>query len=999
MIIYPMVETTSEKAVKPAHTKKWLKLRTKKWIDDESVWMFIDGSSSGWHAAVILDPFAKTNTELAEFQSPKSANIGPELMSCLIGLKEADPTKPLTIVHDYIGTGAWLVNAWKIKSPNVQKVVDLIRATIKARGFTSVRFIHTGGHQKNDTDFGRYNNRVDQLCNDQQVVNATVGWHYEGSPKVTRPVPVPSTPRLGSTLPAGIELSSGQQKAMSHLEEGRNVFLTGVAGTGKTLILNSWLHTQDPNRVAVTASTGIAATHLGGRTVHAWSGCGIGERQVSEIVYTKYWRDKVAPVIAHTKTLVIDEISMLDGKIFQLVDHLCRKGRHKHLPFGGLQVILVGDMGQLPPVEADRHGFVFQTQAWKDLGLLTVRLNTIVRQDDKEFSDLLSRVRLGKITDHDVSVLESRVGAFDPESANACRLMTHRAQAATINEQRLATTAGRKRVFCSRDTAKTPNHRKLLEKTCLSPERLELKVGARVMFTKNGDNYVNGTIGTIEELSKKGGVVSVRLSGSGALIFVEPVTWKIEGSVTVKTGGKERVEKQTIASRKQYPLVLAWAITIHKCISPDMMVDTDQGFIPAGEMAPSGLVATVDGFKPYQDFVSNPIRYGLCITTFKGYVIKVTPEHGLMCATEVEVWSRVAAADVSVGNFLRLVRGNKGIGDRNVSVELPAPPIPDRRAKAFKVPNVLTVRLAEFFGLMVADGTLYKRGFRLAKRHSDVVARFAELGEALFGVVPKTWEKTKGFIKPVYYAEFNSKPVADWLRSVGGMRPKKKEVPGLVLRGTGSQQKKFLKGLFADGSVHLRRGTFSHIEWSASSERTSSVVQSLLLHLGIVSSRKRVERCKDGRAYVSWRLWIYGANAARFRDEIGFVSKFKRMRLRTAGGRDDRRGVLLEQFVPDEIVSIEKVSMPSVCVTVPEHGRFIQNGFDGFNSQGMTLDTVSVDLSKTFSPGQAYVALSRVKTLEGLNIEGWRGRDCVMAHPAVLDYLTKRLPPLKGNGP
>lgn len=179
-MINPMVETTSENAVKPAHTRRWLKLRTGKWVDDKSSWMFIDGSSSGWHAAVILNPFAKTKTELANFQEPKSANIGPELWSCLIGLREADPAKPLTIVHDYIGTGAWLVGAWKIKSQNVQEAVDLIRAVIKEREFTSIRFIHTGGHQKNDTDFAVFNGRADQLCNDQRVVHTTVCWDYEG---------------------------------------------------------------------------------------------------------------------------------------------------------------------------------------------------------------------------------------------------------------------------------------------------------------------------------------------------------------------------------------------------------------------------------------------------------------------------------------------------------------------------------------------------------------------------------------------------------------------------------------------------------------------------------------------------------------------------------------------------------------------------------------------------------------------------------------------------
>lgn len=178
-MIHPMVETTSENATKPAHTRKWLKLRTGRWINDESVWMFIDGSSSGWHAAVILDPFAKTLTKIAKFREPKSANIGPELWSLLIGLEVVDPTKPLTVVHDYMGTGAWLVKAWKIKSPNVKDAVDVIRATMERREFTSIRFIHHGGHQKDATDFTRYNGVADQLCNDQQTVHTMVDWEFE----------------------------------------------------------------------------------------------------------------------------------------------------------------------------------------------------------------------------------------------------------------------------------------------------------------------------------------------------------------------------------------------------------------------------------------------------------------------------------------------------------------------------------------------------------------------------------------------------------------------------------------------------------------------------------------------------------------------------------------------------------------------------------------------------------------------------------------------------
>jgi hypothetical protein len=181
-MIHPMVETTSMNATKPAHTKKWLKYRTGRHIDDKSIWMFIDGSSTGWHAAVILNPFTKKITRIAKFRKPnKSANVGAELMSLVIGLQadEAEPDKRIIVVHDYIGTGAWLVKAWKIKSPEVLDIVQGINYTIDMKAFTSVRFIHHGGHQKDDTDFTRWNNEVDQLCTNQQEVHATVCWNPE----------------------------------------------------------------------------------------------------------------------------------------------------------------------------------------------------------------------------------------------------------------------------------------------------------------------------------------------------------------------------------------------------------------------------------------------------------------------------------------------------------------------------------------------------------------------------------------------------------------------------------------------------------------------------------------------------------------------------------------------------------------------------------------------------------------------------------------------------
>jgi len=558
-----MVETTSEKAVKPAHTKKWLKLRTKKWIDDKSIWMFIDGSSSGWHAAVILDPFAKQKTELAAFQAPKSANIGPELLSCLIGLREVDPTKPLTVVHDYMGTGAWMVGAWKIKSPNVQEAVNQINAVVAERGFTSIRFIHTGGHQKNDTDFGVHNNRADQLCNDQRNVHTMVPWEFgvESTPIAAQPAKAPAA---GGELPDALVLTPGQAKAVELLQQGRNVFLTGVAGTGKTLVLNAWLRGGKEKVVAVTASTGIAATHLGGRTVHSWSGCKVGDKPVGEIVNTNAWRNYTAQGIRDAEALVIDEISMLDGRIFEMVDLLCQVARRNRRPFGGLQVILVGDMGQLAPVRAKDYGFVFNTNSWSALKLHCVRLLRVMRQHDEQFIEVLGAIRGGNLSDEGLELLSQRVGAFDPDKVNACRLMTHRAHASSVNEARLAALPGKAKTYLASDASNSPASMELLDKSCLSPKELNLKVGARVMLTKNGIGYVNGSQGTIKRLGRPGAPIIVELDAGKRQISLERATWKI--SKTSKKGKKEaaKVTEKVLASRVQYPLCLAWAMTIHK---------------------------------------------------------------------------------------------------------------------------------------------------------------------------------------------------------------------------------------------------------------------------------------------------------------------------------------------------------------------------------------------------------------------------------------------------
>ncbi len=347
-----------------------------------------------------------------------------------------------------------------------------------------------------------------------------------------------------------------QEEALSILKLGVNVFLTGEPGSGKTHTINryiAWLRERgvDP---AVTASTGIAATHVSGMTIHSWSGIGV-KRDLNdwdvEMIASK---EKTAERIIHAKVLIIDEISMLDARTLESVDKVLRTLRHKTLapeePFGGLQVIFVGDFFQLPPISrGERAQFAFESHAWKAANPVACYLSEQHRQEDSVFLDLLNAVRRGDVMDEHYEILRGRMKRAD--KGTATRLHTHNAEADRINVESLAKVEGKAKVF-EMTSRGAKNLVESLKQNCLSPERLTLKEGASVMFTRNNfeHGYANGTLGTVSGFANSG--YPIVKTKNGRLIEVELEEW------TIQDGNK------ILARISQLPLRLAWAITIHK---------------------------------------------------------------------------------------------------------------------------------------------------------------------------------------------------------------------------------------------------------------------------------------------------------------------------------------------------------------------------------------------------------------------------------------------------
>ena len=346
-----------------------------------------------------------------------------------------------------------------------------------------------------------------------------------------------------------------QREALEILKMGYNCYITGAAGSGKTHLLNKYINFLKSKgvEVGVTASTGIAATHIGGSTIHSWSGIGIKDDltlyDLEDLESKKYISDR----FKNTEVLVIDEISMLHHFRLDLVDNVARSLRRVNAPFGGMQVILCGDFFQLPPVsrmgERESH-FSYKSSAWKDLNMKICYLEEQHRQKDKDFLKVLNDIRGNCVDEDTLLILQGRHNQKTKQNIEPTRLHTHNINVDTINDAELAKISGQTFVFNMEEKGRKPLLESL-KRSCLAPEILKLKIGAKVIFVKNNPEagYANGTLGKI--IDCKYGHPRV-LTTSNKVIDVEPATW------TVEEEGKMKAQIQ------KFPLRLAWAITVHK---------------------------------------------------------------------------------------------------------------------------------------------------------------------------------------------------------------------------------------------------------------------------------------------------------------------------------------------------------------------------------------------------------------------------------------------------
>ncbi len=393
----------------------------------------------------------------------------------------------------------------------------------------------------------------------------------------------------------GILSNMLQTDALKILKAGRNVYLTGAAGAGKTYVLNQYIEYLKDHKIkpSVTASTGIAATHIGGMTIHSWSGIGIKNDLTDWDIDAMEQKQYLVKRITGASVLIIDEVSMLSPNMLDMVDQVCKALRRNTEPFGGLQIVLSGDFFQLPPimrgVQSGDEQFADSSRAWREADIRTCYITEQYRQQSDPITDILNDVRDGTITNKSMKLLEGRVGAkFKSVESGAeiepIRLYTHNTNVDARNQEELAKLDGKVETF---EMTGKGNKRiiETLKKGVLAPETLELKKGAKVMFVKNNfeAGYVNGTLGEIIDFEFGRPVVT---TSNGDEIVVNAEEWMVED------GGK------SLASVSQLPLRLAWAITVHKSqgMSLDAAeIDLSKAFAPGQGYVALSRLRTLDG--------------------------------------------------------------------------------------------------------------------------------------------------------------------------------------------------------------------------------------------------------------------------------------------------------------------------------------------------------------------------------------------------------------------
>lgn len=338
-----------------------------------------------------------------------------------------------------------------------------------------------------------------------------------------------------------------QNKALEMMNSGKNVFITGSAGVGKSFLIQHFIKSSE-KKISVTSTTGVSAILIGGRTIHSWAGIGISNKDYRKTLFSIRKNKPALDRWLNTEVLIIDEISMIDHEVLSLLNSLAADLRSDHFNlFGGIQLIVAGDWAQLSPI--NKSTFAFEHSCWKSLEFNTVILHKIMRQEDEIFINMLQELRLGECSKETEKIINNTKENLKDSLILPTKLRSRNTDVDKINETEFAKLSKDNAVFSYKAIYNSKYAQDKFKD--ITPDLLNLCVGCQVMVTYNisqESGVVNGTRGIVEYCDPL--VIKIKLM-DGFIYDVPKVIWDIE-------------VKDSIYTKKQFPLRLAYAVSIHK---------------------------------------------------------------------------------------------------------------------------------------------------------------------------------------------------------------------------------------------------------------------------------------------------------------------------------------------------------------------------------------------------------------------------------------------------
>lgn len=704
-----------------------------------------------------------------------------------------------------------------------------------------------------------------------------------------------------------------QKKAFDDALKGYNVFITGPAGVGKSfcvkLIKNMIL--SKTKKIGITSSTGCSALSIDGQTVHSFLGIGLGklpaEKIYSDLVksskkYALYIKLKAL------KVLIIDEISMINGNLFELIDKYLKLIKNSDRPFGGVQLILSGDFFQLSPVNSNYY--CFESPIWDQSGIKTIELIKSFRQSDQAFVDILNNLRYGNCTDEILHILNQKV--VFPKGIRPVKLYTINRDVDSEN----------KKIMQSLDNDVYSFKAISYNKEKCDDKSIDLCKDAQVMITYNIDpknEIINGKIGIIDNIDYFNKSITLKLFDKNN----KPYMYQINYIVKEKEEFDENVNK--IVKTKLYsyiPLKLAYCITIHKCIYENSIIYTHNGMKRIkNALKLDGynnntvhncndvFVETVNGISAVSNVFKGNKEICFEITTMNGYSITISLEHKILHKLGDNLtWNTGEELNkIFKKTFVNMVIVlNIGCQSLNYYNTFDFYEIIDNKTEKNIYPFIINEEISYFIGrLMASNFKVHEDKNGNQKINIDY---YGFLNDKVKDTLNKYFEIKKPYkLESIYkFLKFYKILSTNY-------------IPDCILSNKISCQIEFMNGFLEVGKIN------TYYTYNNSKRQILKDFQILLLNLGYTSTRSKamlfkVEKCEY-------------------------------------------------KYIYEKIVSMELKNVKVYDLTVPVHENYISNSFISHNSQSMSIEYLDIDFkSKCFSPGHGYVAVSRSVDIKKMKV-------------------------------